>query len=105
MKREVTLAGYMEIHDRAVAFTGADGEAYSCAIYVDDAPDGRGLYGAALLFVRWDRAGQHPVGHVETECLVFGATPEEAEARLGAWSLFDVKAALDRAIAEHPGAG
>lgn len=102
MKREVTLAGYMEIHDRAPAFTGADGEAYSCAIYVDDQPGERGLYGAALLFVRWDRAGRHPVGHVETEPLVFGATREEAERRLGGWSLFDVKAALDQAIAARP---
>lgn len=101
MKREVTLAGYMELHDRAVAFTGADGAAYSCAIYVADEPDQRGLFGAALLFVRWDAAGQHPVGHVETGHLVFGATPEEAEARLGGWSLFDVKTALDEAIASR----
>ena len=102
MKREVTLAGYMQVHDRAVAFAGADGQAYSCAIYVDDAPDDRGLYGAALLFVRWDPTGHQPVGHVETGHLVHGATREEAETRLGAWSLFDVKAALDEAIATRP---
>ena len=102
MKREVTLAGYMALHERAAAFTGADGQAYSCAIYVDDTPDGQGLYAAALLFVRWDEAGQRPVGHVETGPLAVGPTPQEAEERLGNWSLFDVKAALDDAIRAQP---
>ena len=95
---EFTLAGYMAKHERAAAFTGADGEAYSCAIYVDDEPDGTGRYGAALLFVRWDEGGASPVGHVETEFLAFGGSPAEAAHRIGLLSLYDVKAALDEAI-------
>jgi hypothetical protein len=95
---EITLAGYMAKHERAVAFTGADGGAYSCAILVDDDPDGGGRFGAALLFVRWDEAGAAPAGHVETGYLAWGSTPAEAEARIGALSLYDVKAALDEAI-------
>jgi hypothetical protein len=100
---EFTLGGYMQKHDRAAAFGGSDGEAYSVAIYVDEDPDARGRYGAALLFVRWSSGGDRPVGHVETEILAWGKTPAEAESRLESLSLYDVKAALDDAIAHSPG--
>lgn len=100
---EATLGGYMVQHGRAAAFGGSDGHAYSVGLYVDETPDARGRYGAALLFVRWSRAGDRPVGHVETPALAWGQTPEEAEERLKALSLFDVKAALDEAIAASPG--
>jgi hypothetical protein len=98
MKPEVTLAGYMARHERAAAFGGSDGHAYSCALLVDDEPDARGLLGGALLFVRWNAAGDQPVGHVETGYLAWGRTREEVEERLGALSLFDVKDALEEAI-------
>jgi hypothetical protein len=100
---EVTLGGYMAQHGRAAAFGGSDGHAYSVGVYVDDDPDERGRYGAALLFVRWDAAGAAPVGHVETEFLAWGRSAAEAEERLKALSLYDVKAALDEAIARQPG--
>lgn len=93
----------MQKHERAAAFGGSDGAAYSVAIYVEDEPDTRGLYGAALLFVRWSPAGDRPVGHLESETLAWGKTPDEAEARLQSLSLYDVKAALDEAIASAPG--
>ena len=101
---EFTLGGYMRKHDRAAAFGGSDGQAYSVAIYVEEEPDLRGLYGAALLFVRWSPSGDRPVGHLESETLAWGRTPEEAESRLEGLSLYDVKAALDDAIAGAPGA-
>jgi hypothetical protein len=101
---EFTLGGYMRKHDRAAAFSGSDGQPYSVAIYVEDEPDLRGLYGAALLFVRWSPSGDRPVGHLESETLVWGKTPEEAASRLEALSLYDVKAALDEAIINAPGA-
>ena len=100
---EVTLGGYMARHERAAAFGGSDGQAYSVGIYVDEEPDARGRYGAALLFVRWSGGGDRPVGHVETPALAWGQTPAEAEERLKALSLYDVKAALDDAIAAAPG--
>ena len=99
---ELTLGGYMAKHDRAAAFGGSDGQAYSVAIYVDEEPDLRGLYGAALLFVRWSPAGDQPVGHVESETLAWGRTEAEAADRLKALSLYDVKTALDEAIARAP---
>lgn len=100
---ELTLGGYMQKHDRAAAFGGSDGQAYSVAIFVEDEPDLRGMYGASLLFVRWSPGGDRPVGHLETENLAWGHTPEEATERVGALSLYDVKAALDEAIARAPG--
>ena len=100
---EATLGGYMAQHGRAAAVGGSDGHADSVGLYVDDAPDAKGRYGAALLFVRWDAAGAAPAGHVETEFLAWGRTPLEAEERLKALSLYDVKAALDEAIARSPG--
>jgi hypothetical protein len=99
---EYTLGGYMQKHDRAAAFGGNDGQAYSVAIYVEDEPDVRGLFGAALLFVRWSPGGDRAMGHVETETLAWGKTPAEAESRLTSLSLYDVKAALDEAIGRAP---
>jgi len=92
----------MAQHGRAAAFGGSDGHAYSVGLYVDDDADAQGRYGAALLFVRWDAAGAAPVGHVETEFLAWGRTAAEAEERLKALSLYDVKAALDQSIADQP---
>lgn len=102
---EFTLGGYMAQHGRAAAFAGSDGQPYSVAIYVDDEPDARGRYGAALLFVRWSPSGDRPVGHVETPVLTWGATAAEANDRLEAWSLYDVKEALEQAIAASPPPG
>ncbi|MGB7213184.1 MAG: hypothetical protein WBC97_11230 [Gemmatimonadales bacterium] len=99
---EATLGGYMATHGRAAAFGGSDGQAYSVGIWTDEAPDARGRFGAALVFVRWDSAGERPVGHVETEYLAWGPTAAEAEERLKVLSLFDVKQALDEAIAARP---
>ncbi len=99
---ELTLGGYMDKHDRAAAFGGSDGQAYSVGIYIEDEPDGRGRFGAALLFVRWSPGGDRPVGHVETETLAWGRSREEATDRLRSLSLYDVKAALDEAIARAP---
>ena len=100
---EFTLGGYMARHERAAAFTGSDGQPYSVAVYVDDEPDPSGRYGAALLFVRWAPAGDRPVGHLETPPLAWGRTAAAAEERLLVLSLYDVKAALDEAIAASPG--
>ncbi len=93
----------MKRHDRASAFGGSDGHAYSVAIWVDEEPDERGRYGAALLFVRWNPSGDAPAGHLESGSLAWGRTPEEADQRIKSLSLFDVKAELDAAIAAQPG--
>ena len=96
---EFTLGGYMAQHDRAAAFGGSDGQAYSVAMLIEDEPDARGRFGGALLFVRWGPGGDAPAGHFETDYLVWGQTPDDARERLGALSLYDVKSHLDEAIA------
>ncbi|HZI21940.1 MAG TPA: hypothetical protein VFD76_05470 [Gemmatimonadales bacterium] len=93
------------MHERAPAFGGADGAAYSVDTFVDDSPDAHGRYGSALLFVRWSDAGDRPVGHLETDYLAWGATPAEALAPLLAMTLRQVKEHLDRCIARASGAG
>lgn len=99
---DFTLGGYMATHDRSAAFSGQDGAAYSVAVYVEDEPDDRGRFAASLLFVRWSPSGDRPTGHVHTGPLAWGTTAAEASARLGGWSLYDVKQALDEAIAAAP---
>jgi hypothetical protein len=42
------------------------------------------------------------MGNAETPPLAFGRTREEAEDRVKAFSLFDVKTALDAALAQRP---
>ncbi len=101
MTDDATLGGYFDLHSRPPAFEGSDGRAYSAALYVDDAPGPDGRFGAALLFVLWTAAGEHPEGHLETDYLAYGATAAEAEAALRALSLWDVKAQLDAVIERH----
>ena len=100
---DFTLGGYLTKHDRAPAFGGSDGEAYSVGVWIDEQPDDQGRYSASLLFVRWSPAGDRPLGTIETPPLAWGRSPEEADARVKALSLYDVKAALDAAIAARPG--
>ena len=95
---EFTLGGYMALHDRAPAFTGVDGRAYSVALWVQDERDERDRHPGALLFVRWSPDGANPDGHFETDWLVRGSSVEEARERLGAFSLYDVKSMLDELI-------
>ena len=95
-----TLGGYREVHARPPAFGGPDGRAYSVSTFVDPEPDATGRYGAALLFVAWAEGGDKPAGHLETEYLAFGSTPDEALEPLLALTLQEVKAHLDRCIAK-----
>ena len=97
MTDDTTLGGYQRVHQRPPAFGGADGLPYSVSPWVDNVPDAAGRYGAALLFVRWGD-GERPVGHVETDYLAFGPTPDAALAPLLALTLREVKQLLDRCV-------
>ena len=99
---EVTLGGYLKKHERAPAFAGSDGRAYSVEIWVDEVEEGGERFGAALLFIRWSVSGDVPDGHVESDFLAFGASREEALERIKVLSLYDVKAALDEAVGRRP---
>ena len=95
---DTTLGGYQQVHGRPPAFGAADGHAYSVDTFAGDAPGGDGGYGAALLFVRWGQ-GERPVGHLETDYLAFGPTPDAALAPVLALTLEQVKAHLDQCVA------
>ena len=97
MSNDTTLGGYQRVHQRPPAFGGADGQAYSVSAWVDETPDATAPYGAALLFVRWS-GGDKPVGHVETDYLAIGPTPDAALAPVLALTLREVKEHLDRCV-------
>lgn len=103
MSEDATLGGYERVHQRPAAFSGSDGHAYTVATLVDDDPDPAGRFGAALLFVRWSSAGERAVGHLETDYLAFGSSPDEAVEPLLGLSLGEVKVHLDRCIAAGSG--
>lgn len=68
---------------------------------MDDDPDPTGRFGAALLFIRWSTSGERAVGHLETDYLAFGPTPDNALAPLLALTLQEVKSHLDRCVARQ----
>lgn len=100
MTRDGTLGGYQEAHGRPPAFGGADGLSYSVSTFVGEIPDASAerRYGAALLFVRWSGSDK-PAGHLESDYLAFGASPDAALRPLLALSLREVKAHLDQCVA------
>ena len=99
-----TLGGYMAVHDRPAAFAGADGFSYTTEILGDETGETGRPFGAYLLFVRWARIGAaSPEGHVESEFIAYGDTPEDATRAAGALKLSVVKQILDGLIAAAPG--
>ena len=99
-----TLGGYMAVHDRPAAFAGADGFSYSAEILSDETGEAERPFGAYLLFVRWARIGAaSPAGHLESEFVAYGATPDEATRDAGALSLNAVKELLDMLVAGASG--
>jgi hypothetical protein len=94
----------MAVHDRPAAFAGADGFSYSAEILADETGEAGRPFGAYLLFVRWARVGAaSPEGHVESEFVAYGTTPDEAVRAAGALPLNAVRQLLDGLIAAAPG--
>ncbi len=98
---ERTIGGYMAVHARPAAFEGVDGASYSVAIETDETGDAAAPFGAYLLFVRWSTGEPTIRGHIETDFLVRGSSPEEVRERLGAFPLERVKEILDATIRER----
>jgi hypothetical protein len=99
-----TLGGYMAVHDRPAAFGGPDGFSYSAEILTDATGDAQRPFGAYLLFVRWARIGAAaPAGHVESEFVAYGGTPEEAARAAGTLSLSAARELLERLVAASSG--
>lgn len=102
---ESTIGGYMAVHDRPAAFEGSDGFSYSVEIISEATPDAdEGEWGAFFLFIRWARIGaQTPEGHLESDYVAYAQSEDAAQRVAGQLSLAEVKALLDRLIAERTG--
>jgi hypothetical protein len=101
---ESTIGGYAAVHDRPAAFEGSDGFSYSVELMTEQTGDAVAPWGAFILFVKWARLGaQSPEGHLESEYLVRGASEAEDQHAIGEMPLEDVKALLERLIAERHG--
>ena len=102
---ERTIGGYAAVHARPAALEGSDGMSYSVEILTDraDGAEGAaGAFGAFFLFLQWTRMGEQGVaGHLESECLAWGDTREDATQALGIWSIERVQALLEELIRAH----
>jgi len=102
---ESTIGGYAAVHDRPAAFEGSDGYSYSVELMAEPAGDPSGSWAAFFFFVKWARLGaQSPEGHLESEYLLTAANEADAITALGETPLDEVKALLDRLIAQREGA-
>ena len=97
---ERTIGGYAAVHGRPAALEGPDGFAYSVEVMGEAAPSGSpAAFGAFLLFLRWRRIGEEGVeGHLESTFLEFGATRDDALAKLRAWPIERVQSQLNTMI-------
>jgi hypothetical protein len=101
---ESTIGGYAAVHDRPAAFEGSDGFSYSVELMAERTGDESAPWGAFFFFVKWARLGaQSPEGHLESEYLLTAASESDALAALGETPLEEVKALLDRLIAQRAG--
>jgi hypothetical protein len=99
---ERTIGGYAAVHARPAAFEGKDGASYSVELMVDATGEAARPFGAFILFVQWKRYGAQGVdGHLESECLAWGSTREEALAAVGAMDLLAVQGILDALIRQR----
>lgn len=102
---DTTLGGYQQVHGRAAAFQGEDGEPYTVAVDADPGESEGAPWHGYLVFVRWAQTGTAVMGHLDTDDLVAGETEEEVRAVLSALSLTEVRRILDETIrrrrAEH----
>ncbi len=96
--RDLTLGGYIDMHDRVPAFEGVDGQPYTVDIDTEATGDEARPWAAFLVFIRWAATGAGIMDHAESGNVAFGASAEEARRNALEMSLYEVKAELDAAI-------
>lgn len=96
--RDVTLGGYIELHDRVPAFEGRDGQPYTVDVDVEATGEPDRPYAAFLVFIRWAATGAGIMDHAESGDIAAGESEEEAKRAALDLSLYEVKAELDAAI-------
>jgi hypothetical protein len=96
--RDLTLGGYVELHNRPPAFTGVDDQPYTVDVDVEPTGDAQRPYAAFLVFLRWAATGAGIMAHTESGDVAHGDSPESAKTRALELTLYEVKAELDAAI-------
>jgi hypothetical protein len=96
--KDLTLGGYIELHNRPPAFTGLDEQPYTVDIDVEPTGDSERPYAAFLVFLRWAETGAGIMEHTESGDVRFGETPEAARAAALELTLYEIKSELDAAI-------
>ena len=99
--KDMTLAGYVEEHDRVPAFEGADGQPYTVDVDVEHDPDQTPPHAAFLVFIRWAETGAGIMDHVESGDVARADSEDDARRAAMELSLYEVKAELDAAIARR----
>jgi hypothetical protein len=95
---DLTLGGYLQLHERPPAFEGADGQPYTVDVEIEATNDPLRPFAAFLVFVRWAATGAGIMEHVESDDVAYGATEADARSAALELTLYEVKAALDAAI-------
>ena len=95
---DITLGGYIELHNRPPAFEGRDGQPYTVGVDAEESEDEEHRWAGFLVFLRWAETGAGIMDHLESGDVAHGATEEEARRGVLALSLYEVKAELDAAI-------
>lgn len=102
---ESTVGGFAEVHGRPAALEGADGFSYSLEVLADSTGDSARPFGAYVLFLQWRRMGEQGIeGHLESEFLAFGETPEAALTAVQGMKLTECQRVLDALLAARAGA-
>jgi hypothetical protein len=95
---DMTLGGYIELHNRVPAFEGSDGQPYTVDVAVEETGGAERPFVGFLMFIRWAATGAGIMDHAESGDLTTGLTEEEARQATMELSLYEVKAELDAAI-------
>jgi hypothetical protein len=95
---DMTLGGYIDMHNRVPAFDGVDGQPYTVDIDVETSDDAGRPFASFLVFIRWAATGAGIMDHAESGNIGSGETEDEARRAALELSLWEVKAELDAAI-------
>jgi hypothetical protein len=98
---DVTLGGYIELHNRVPAFEGHDEMPYTVDVDVEATGDPERPFAAFLMFIRWAATGAGIMDHVESGDVAYGVDEESARQAAYELSLYEVRAELDAAIARR----
>jgi hypothetical protein len=96
--KDMTLGGYVELHNRPPAFTGVDEQPYTVDIDTEPTGDAARPVAAFLVFIRWAETGAGIMEHTESGDVAFGDSDDAARAAALELTLYEVKAELDAAI-------